>query len=324
MSTASAIPETWHLTGDDARQTIRGVGRMQLIRDAFKRLRWADGFSHARSVAFLLALLFIEGVIALVGLASVLNSGGLSDGIVRGLQTAAPGPAGSVLTEAVAQAHRAGTGPRYVALWLGLAAAVVTGTTLLGQFERGMNRVYGVEKDRSSMRKYGNAFVLLCSAGLLAGIGFTCIALGRAVGAAFNNDAWATVWNVARWPVGLVFIMASIALIFARAPRRHQPGWSWLAFGAFLAMALWALVTLGLDLFFRVSTTFGQTYGPLAGIVALLLWSYASAIAVFFGVAVSAQLEAVRAGVPTPQDAQKVAMSEPHRTDVAGAAVVGR
>ena len=297
---------------------------MRLVRDAFKRMRWADGFSHARSVAFLLSLLFIEGVIALVGLASVLSSGGLSDAIVRGLKTAVPGPAGSVLTEAVAQAHRAGTGTRFVALWLGVAAAVVTGTTLLGQFERGMNRVYGVEKDRPSVRKYANAFLLLCSAGLLAGLGFACIALGRAVGAAFGNDAWATVWNVARWPVGLVLIMASIALIFARAPRRHQPGWSWLAFGAFLAMALWAAVTLGLDLFFSVSSTFGQTYGPLAGIVALLLWSYASAMAVFFGVAVSAQLEAVRAGVPAPQDARKVALSEPRGRDVAGAAVAGR
>jgi hypothetical protein len=41
-----------------------------------------------------------------------------------------------VLTDAVSQAHRAGAGHRSIALWLGLAAAIVTGTTLLGQFER--------------------------------------------------------------------------------------------------------------------------------------------------------------------------------------------
>lgn len=322
MSTASTVPETWDLTGDDARQTLKTVGRMALVRDAVKRLRWADGFSHARSVAFLLSLLFIEGVIALVGLASVLGSGGVSDGVVRALQTAVPGPAGRVLTEAVAQAHRAGTGSRSVALWLGLAAALVTGTTLLGQFERGMNRVYGVERDRPTVRKYARAFLLLCSAGLLATLGFACVALGRAIGAGFNNDGWASVWAVVRWPVGLLFIIAAIALIFARAPRRHQPGRSWLAFGAFLATALWVSVTLGLDLFFRVSSTFGQTYGPLAGIVALLLWSYASAMAVLLGVAVSAQLEAVRAGVPQPQDPIKAA-PERKRT-LAPAAASGR
>ncbi len=318
MSTASTIPETWELTGDDARRTLQQVGRGQLVKDAFKRLRWSDGFSHGRSVAFLLSLLFIEGVIALVGLASVMQSGGLSDAIVRALKTAAPGPAGSVLTEAVGQAHRAGSNSRYLALWLGLAAALITGTTLLGQFERGMNRIYGIEKDRPTVRKYVRAFLLLCTAGVLAAVGFACVALGHVIGTSFNNDTWASVWNVARWPVGLAFMVGAIALIFSRSPRRHQPSWSWLAFGAVLAAVLWVAVTLALDVFFRVSHTFGQTYGPLAGIVALLLWSYASAIAVLFGVSVSAQLEAVRAGVAAPQDMSKETAAPPRR-DVAAA-----
>lgn len=311
MSTANAVPETWTLTGDDARETLKRTGPMHLIRDAFKRLRSADGFSHARSIAFLLALVFIEGVIALVGLASVLGTGGLSEGIVRALQTAVPGPAGRVLTDAVAQAHRAGTNSRYVALWFGLAAAIVTGTTLMGQFERGMNRIYGIEKDRPTLRKYATAFLLLSSAGVLAGVGFACVALGHVIGTSFNNDVWTTVWNVARWPIGLLFITGAMALILQRAPRRHQPGWSWLSMGAVLAVALWVIVTLGFDLFFSLSTTFGKTYGPLAGIVALLLWSYVSSVAVLFGVSVAAQLEAVRAGVPAPQAARDLAVSDP-------------
>jgi YihY family inner membrane protein len=307
MSTANAIPETWDLTGDDARQTLKRTGRLALLRDAFKRLRSGDGFSHARSIAFLLTLLFIEGVIALVGLASVLGSGGLSDGIVRGLQTAVPGPAGRILTDAVAQAHRVTNGSRYVALWGAVAAAIVTGTTLLGQFERGMNRIYGIEQDRPTLRKYGNAFLLLCSAGVLGGLGFLCLAFGTVVATAFHNDAWATVWNVARWPAGLLLITAATVLILRRAPNRHQPDWSWLSMGAALAVALWVVVTAALGLFFSVSSTFGRTYGPLAGIVALLLWTYASSAAVLFGVAVAAQLEAIRAGVSEPQSAQKAA-----------------
>ena len=303
MSNANAIPETWNLSGDDARDTLRRTGRARLIADALRRLRSADGFSHARSLAFLLSLAFIEGVIALVGLASLLGSGGLSDGIVHALQTAVPGPAGRVLTEAVAQAHRAGSQSRGLALAAGLAAAIITGTTLLGQFERALNRIYGIESDRSSLRKYGRAFLLLCSAGLLAALGFACIAVGRAVGAAITNSAWQEAWNILRWPIGLAFMTASMALILRKSPRRHQPGWSWLAFGAAFAVALWGVVTIGLDMFFRVSSTFGQTYGPLAGIIALLMWSYASSVSLLFGASVAAQLEAVRAHVPQPRDA---------------------
>jgi uncharacterized BrkB/YihY/UPF0761 family membrane protein len=70
-------------------------------------------------------------------------------------------------------------------------------------------------------------------------------------------------------------------------------------------------VTAGLGVFFTLSKSFGQTYGPLAGMVALLLWSLLSAVAVLFGGAVGAQLEAVRAGDRKPQDAEKVEHSDP-------------
>src|SRR5436190_42105 len=80
----------------------------------------------------------------------------------------APGPAGQLLTQAVDQAHRAGASHRYVALVVGLVGALLSGSTLMGQLERGLNRLYGIERDRSTLRKYGLALVLALSAGMLA------------------------------------------------------------------------------------------------------------------------------------------------------------
>ena len=60
-----------------------------------------------------------------------------------------------------------------------------------------------------------------------------------------------------------------------------------------------------------MSKSFGQTYGPLAGIVALLLWGLLSAVSLFYGAAIAAQLEAERQGKPQPQDREKVEQSEP-------------
>jgi uncharacterized BrkB/YihY/UPF0761 family membrane protein len=71
------------------------------------------------------------------------------------------------------------------------------------------------------------------------------------------------------------------------------------------------VATIGLGAFFSLSTSFGQTYGPLAGLVALLLWALLAAIALMFGGATAAQLEAVRAGAARPQDRQKVEHSDP-------------
>jgi uncharacterized BrkB/YihY/UPF0761 family membrane protein len=50
-----------------------------------------------------------------------------------------------------------------------------------------------------------------------------------------------------------------------------------------------------------VSATFGETYGSLAGIVALLLWALLASLAFLFGAAVAVQLEAVRAGRGGPR-----------------------
>jgi YihY family inner membrane protein len=311
VSTASPVPETWELTGDDARNTLRRCGRGQLVRDAFVRLRVADGFSHARSLAYTTSLVLVQAIIAVVGLASALGTRGTSRVIVRTLRAAVPGPGGDLLTRAVSQAHSAGVSHRYLGLAFGLVGSLVTGATTMGQLERGFNRIYGVEQDRPTIRKYGLAALLTVTAGGLACGAFAALALGSSIGDSIDNPTANTAWAIARWPLALVLITTAITLLLRHSPRRRQPGLSWLAFGAGVSALLWIACTLGLGLFFTASTTFGDTYGPLAGMVALLIWALLSSISLLYGGAVAAQLEAVRAGVTEPQDEAKVAHSEP-------------
>lgn len=313
MSTANRVPETWELTGDDAKETLQRTGSMRLVKDGVRRFRVADGFSHARSMAYATTLVFLQGVIAMVGLASAVGTKGLGGVMVNILHTVVPGPAGSVLTDAVQQAHKAGSSHRYLALTVGLTGALITGTTLMGQIERGLNRIYGIEEDRPTAQKYLRAFVLTLSAGMLSVAAFAALALGSAIGTSISNHTFATVWNILRWPLALAALAAGIALVFRHSPRRRQPAWSWLAFGAGAAVILLLLVTVVLDLMFQLSSSFGKTYGQLAGIVALMLWALLASIALLLGAAIAAQLEAVRAGAALPQSQAKVAGSEPER-----------
>jgi uncharacterized BrkB/YihY/UPF0761 family membrane protein len=94
---------------------------------------------------------------------------------------------------------------------------------------------------------------------------------------------------------------ASVSLLFEWSPRRRQPEPSWLAFGAGLAVLLW-LVFMGLlAIYVSATENFGATYGPVAGTIGILLWTFLTSIALFFGLAFAAQLEAVRAGVERPR-----------------------
>ncbi len=145
VSTAAKVPETWELTGDDARKTLLGTGRRQLLKDSFVRLRAADGFSHSRSLAFVTSLVLVQGLIALVGFAAAFGDVRMSREIVAAIESAIPGPAGEVLTNAVEQAREVGSNRRYLPLLLGLLGTLVTGTTAMGQIERGFNRIYGIE-----------------------------------------------------------------------------------------------------------------------------------------------------------------------------------
>lgn len=110
-------------------------------------------------------------------------------------------------------------------------------------------------------------------------------------------------------PIGIALVAVGLAVLFHWAPRRRQSGWAWLAFGAWVSVAGWTIVTATLAFAFSLSKTFGQTYGSLAGIVALQLWTFLSAIAILYGFAVAARLEAVPARVPEAHDLSKDEMT---------------
>jgi uncharacterized BrkB/YihY/UPF0761 family membrane protein len=186
---------------------------------------------------------------------------------------------------------------------------LIAGTTAFGQVERTANRVYGVEADRPSVQKYTRAALMMLSAGTLAVFYFLVVGLGGAW--MDDNSSWATAWRIGRWPVGLGLLAGAVALVFKLSPRRNQPPMSWLAFGAIVAVAGSLIVTLLLTLYLSASEGFGDTYGALAGFMGVLLWSYGSSIALFYGLACAAQLEAFRAGAAAPRDEAKVVASEP-------------
>ncbi len=300
MSTASPVRETWALTGDDAWRTLAATGWIKLVRDAFVRLRTADGFSHARSLAFVTSLVFVQGLIALVGFAVEFGQAAFSRTILTAIESAVPGPAGGLLTRVFAQAQRVGLEHRLVPLVFGLAGTLVTATTATAQLIRGINRLYGIEKDGPSIHKYARA-LLLAVVVLAAVIGAGAILTvrrdlsGDAAGGAY------LAWQVLCWPLALGIAAASFGGILRWAPHRRQPHWSWLVFGGVIGVAGWTIVTVAFSVVFRASSSFGEVYGPLAGVVALQIWTFFSAVAIFFGAAIAAQLEAVRSGTQASQ-----------------------
>jgi YihY family inner membrane protein len=310
MSSARRVPETrllgqGELSADHAWRALRRYGGWRLLRDALVRFRYGDGFSHARALGLQLCLGAVPLLIALNGLASKLGELRRGGRVVADTALAlSPGASESLVRQLLAHEERVRASGQ-LALWLGLLTAVVALTAAVGQVERGANRIYGVEQDRPTLQKYLRALLLLVVAGLPALVSFLLLVTGGAIGASLRrwyhwSAAGGTAWNVARWPVSLGLIVLTMSLLFRYAPRRQQPGLSWLAVGASLATALWWLVSLLLAACVTESRDFGVTYGPLTAVMALLLWANLTGIALFVGVAFAAQLEATRVGISGP------------------------
>jgi YihY family inner membrane protein len=304
------VPVTTEMDGDeldveDAWHLVRKVGVGRLFVDGFVRFRYGDGFSSSRALALQASLAVVPFMLALTGLAADIDEEKPQRVLASTIDAISPGSGSrDALASAVtgpASSERAGE----IALVVGLLFALASMTMAMAQIERGSNRIYGIRRDRPLMAKYGRAAVMTAVLALPVGLGFMFLVAGGAFADAMAqnydwNDTLVTAWNIARWPVGVVLLVFTIAVILNHSPRRRQPGLSWLALGSGVAVLLTLFSTGLLAAYVHKSPSFGDIYGPLAGVFALLLWSLLSSIALFYGTALCAQLEAVRSGHPQP------------------------
>ncbi|MEV6582743.1 YihY/virulence factor BrkB family protein [Streptomyces sp. NPDC051582] len=293
------------LSGEEAWAALRRHGGWNLVRDSFIRFRYADGFSHSRALALQTVLSILPLAIALIGLSGVLHTEDIGHMAELTIRRIVSGPSQGVVDDALRESRRQAGDGGEAALWLGLLFSISNVTTGMCQVERGANRIYGVERDRPFLHKYSRGLVMALLAGLPLGLAFSVTVLGSDLGVAMTETyhlgaATHRVWDVLRWPAGILLAVAATSAVFRRSPRRTQPGYTWLAFGAGVYLVLWLGATWALSLYVGASSSFTTVYGPLSAFMSLLLWSYLTSLALFLGLSFAAQLEAVRAGVTDP------------------------
>jgi len=105
------------------------------------------------------------------------------------------------------------------------------------------------------------------------------------LGAAFK---WA--WWVLQWPLVFVLVATAIGLVYYFAPDVEQD-WIWITPGSVAATFLWLVVSLALKYYYMLVPNSNTAYGTIGGIMVLMLWFYASGLALLFGAEMNAELE---------------------------------
>ena len=185
-----------------------------------------------------------------------------------------------------------------------LALAINGASGAFGAAGRALNVVYGVEEDRSLVRR--KLTDVACT--LLVLVLFAIVLVALFLGGRIADDLLgriglgstaATVWSVARWPAAVVAAMVGYALVYAVAPNVIPRRYRWITPGAAIGVVLWIVLSVAFAVYVRNFSRYGAAYGTFGAAIVLLLWLYVSANAFLFGAEVNAEIErAERPGEP--------------------------
>jgi membrane protein len=176
-------------------------------------------------------------------------------------------------------------GALLAAFWAARAGAA----TLIGT----LNIAYRERETRGFWRYQAAALAVAAGAALygLAALALVAVLPAAAGALAAPGSVAAATLTFARWPALAVLTALALSAVYRFAPDRRMPKWRWVSAGAVAATALWLAGSAAFSWYVARSGSYGQTFGTLGALMALLGWLYLGAFAVLLGAELNAEVE---------------------------------
>ena len=264
---------------------------------------WAAALTYYAVLAIFPALIVMVSVLGLIG-------DSVTQPLLDNLGKVAPGPAQDILTSAIEniQGSKGAAGVFFV---IGLLAALWSASGYIGAFMRASNAIYDIEEGRPVWKTLPlrvGLTVLLMVLTAVSAIGVTLSGgLAREAGNVIGVGSTAVdIWNIAKWPVLLLFVSFMFAVLYWAAPNVKQPGFRWITPGGVLAVLGWVIASVAFAFYVSNFGSYNKTYGALAGPIVFLVWLWISNIMILLGAEFNAELERGRAieGGLRPEDTE--------------------
>jgi membrane protein len=245
---------------------------------------------------------------ALIALVSILGLVGHSatQPLINNLDKLAPGPARQIFTGAVQglQHSRGAAGLLFI---VGIAGALWSASGYIAAFMRASNTIYDIEEGRPFWvtipvrLTVTLVIVLLLAISALAVVitGGLATQVGKLLGI---GSTPVTVWDIAKWPVLILFVSFIFSILYWASPNVKHPGFRWLSPGGVFAVVVWLIASGAFALYVANFASYNKTYGALAGVIIFLVWLWLSNTALLLGAEFNAELERgrqIEAGHPS-------------------------
>ena len=262
-----------------------------VLRQAIKDFFTDDMMTYAAALAYRILLALFPFVIFLLTLLGALGLSSFFDWLLSQARVALPGTAFQLVNQVITEIRGQ---PRGGLLSFSILFALWAASTAVRSIMNALNVAYDVSESRPAWKLYPLSLIYTIGLAvlLMAAAGFMLLgpnAMQWLAGQIGLSQVFATLWIWLRWPVAILLLLLTVAIIYKVAPNIDQP-FKFLTPGAAIAVLTWIVASLGFSYYVGNFGNYSATYGSLGGIIVLLFYFFISAAVLLFGAEINATI----------------------------------
>ncbi|MBA2554267.1 MAG: YihY/virulence factor BrkB family protein [Geodermatophilaceae bacterium] len=267
-------------------------GWFQVMKRAFAEGKKDNVSMLAAGLAYFAFLALFPALIAAVLIYGLVADPADVQEQIDSLSGALPPEAKSLISDQMSSIASSSGGALGIGLAISLLGALWSVSGGVNNLINAVNVCYDEDETRGFLRLRGLALLLTVGGILFMALAVGLVAVAPVVLDALNLGTLGTILlQVGRWVLLVLLVVVGLAVVYRIAPDRDAPKFRWVSVGAAVATVIWVIASVGFSLYVSNFSSYGKTYGALAGVIVLLLWFFISAYIVLLGAEINAEAE---------------------------------
>ena len=292
---------------------MRSLLSFQALKATVQEFVRDDALGLAAQLAYYLILALFPFILVLVSLMGQFGSQELATTVLGYFKQVTPQEVYTLIEEYTGKIIR-GEAKAPGLLSFGILFTIWSASGAFSALISALNRAYDVQETRPFWKVRGIAILMTLGLSVLILVGVLLLVFGEPIGRTVADifglgSVFELVFEVVRWPVALLFLVLTVALLYYFAPDVSQP-FRWITPGGLVGVLLWVLASVGFSIYVDNFGSYNKTYGSIGVVIVLLLYLYISSLTILFGATLNATLVKMKEEI----SGQQILEAEPANT----------
>lgn len=272
---------------------LRSLMRVQTLKATVQEFMRDDAMGLAAQLAYYLILALFPLILVVFSLMGTFGSEQLASDLLGYFRRVMPEDVFGLIQEYM-KPILSGEKEAPGLLSFGVLFTIWSASGAFSAMINALNRAYDVQETRPFWKVKGLAILMTLGLSALVLIGVLLLVAGEPIGRAVADvfglgSVFVFAWEIVRWPVALLFMVLTVALLFYFAPNVGQP-FRWITPGGLVGVLLWILASVAFSLYVNNFGSYDETYGSIGVVIVLLLYLYIASLTILFGATLNATL----------------------------------